>query len=129
MMGIIIQDQKVLLYERGIEPGLGLWDLPGGFVEHMEHPEDALRREIKEELGTDIDDIRYFGIYMDRYGDGTFSTLNIAYLCKLSESPDSNSNEIKYITYFPLDSLPGQYAFASIKRVLLDLQRHPNRAL
>jgi len=129
VMAVIMQDKRVLLYERGIEPGLGLWDLPGGFVEHMEHPEEALKREIREELGTEIHDVRYFGVYMDRYGDEIFSTLNIAYLCELSGIPKSNSNEINKIRYFPLDSLPEKYAFPSIKNVLAGLKHGSNHAL
>ena len=42
---------RVLLARRAVEPYLGLWDCPGGFLEEGEHPLDGLRRELEEETG------------------------------------------------------------------------------
>ena len=47
----LIEDQgRVLLVLRDIEPGRGLWGLPGGFVDWDEHPEVAMVRECREEM-------------------------------------------------------------------------------
>ncbi len=48
---LIMQDNMVLLVKRGIDPEKGTWDLPGGFVRPDEHPEQAVVRELAEELG------------------------------------------------------------------------------
>jgi ADP-ribose pyrophosphatase YjhB (NUDIX family) len=45
------EDEKILLVQRGEDPGKGLWGLPGGFVELGETVQDALTREILEETG------------------------------------------------------------------------------
>ena len=52
---LIERDGSVLLGRRRDDPGAGLWDLPGGFVEEFEHPLDALRRELREETGLEIE--------------------------------------------------------------------------
>ena len=48
---VLIQEGRVLLVKRGIEPGFGLWGLPGGFIEAGETPEEAVAREVLEETG------------------------------------------------------------------------------
>lgn len=45
---------RLLLCRRAIEPRLGYWTLPGGFMENGESAADAARREAKEEAGADI---------------------------------------------------------------------------
>jgi 8-oxo-dGTP diphosphatase len=52
--GIVLLDDRVLLAQRGKEPGKGMWTLPGGMVELGESLEEALRREILEELSMHI---------------------------------------------------------------------------
>ena len=48
---ILVRDGRVLLVKRNIEPGLGLWCLPGGFIEEDETVEQAVIREVREETG------------------------------------------------------------------------------
>ena len=52
---VIVRDGKALVTVRGIEPRRGKLDVPGGFLLNGEHPIDGLRREIKEELGIEIE--------------------------------------------------------------------------
>jgi ADP-ribose pyrophosphatase len=52
---VIVQDGKLVLVKRGVEPGKGKWSLPGGAVELGEGVRDAAVREAKEECGLDIE--------------------------------------------------------------------------
>ena len=53
--GVIFAGTSVLLARRGQEPAKGAWSLPGGAVELGEKLIDALRREIREEIGIEIE--------------------------------------------------------------------------
>jgi len=65
--GIIQKDDTILLVTRAKEPEKGKLDLPGGFVDHEETAEDALQREIREELNIDITDIQFLGSFPNQY--------------------------------------------------------------
>ena len=52
---IIVDDGKVFSTQRGYGEFQGGWEFPGGKIEANETPEDALVREIKEELDTEIE--------------------------------------------------------------------------
>ena len=52
---LILQEGKLLLVKRGVEPGKGKWSIPGGVVELGERVQDAIIREVKEECGLDIE--------------------------------------------------------------------------
>ncbi|MBU0991139.1 MAG: NUDIX domain-containing protein [Proteobacteria bacterium] len=45
------QEKRVLLVKRNVEPQIGFWCLPGGFIELGETPEASALRELKEETG------------------------------------------------------------------------------
>lgn len=51
---IILDGDDVLLIQRGAEPLAGYWSIPGGKVEFGETLEEALRREMREELGVEV---------------------------------------------------------------------------
>ena len=53
--GVIFDGASVLLAKRGQEPAKGTWSLPGGAVELGEKVLDALKREIREEIGIEIE--------------------------------------------------------------------------
>lgn len=52
---IIIRDGKLFATQRGYGEWKDWWEFPGGKIEHGELPEDALKREIREELATEIE--------------------------------------------------------------------------
>jgi 8-oxo-dGTP diphosphatase len=55
-VGAVVHDQvgRLLLVQRGREPALGSWALPGGRVEAGESPEQAVEREVLEETGLQV---------------------------------------------------------------------------
>jgi len=52
---------RVLLLQHRFRPGSG-WGIPGGFIQPREQPEDAIRRELREEIGLEITTARLAGI-------------------------------------------------------------------
>lgn len=67
---VISRNQEVLLGLRAREPWRDHWEVPSGFVDLGEHPADAARREVKEELGVDVALTAFLGIYLERLPDG-----------------------------------------------------------
>lgn len=62
---IVVDGERVLLIQRGHPPGERLWSIPGGRVELGETLLEALRREIQEECGLDVD-VGDIAIMLDR---------------------------------------------------------------
>ncbi len=60
---LALVDGKLALVKRGIEPALGRWAFPSGFVDRGESVEDAAAREFKEETGLDAKPGRLVGVY------------------------------------------------------------------
>ena len=54
--GAVITDNqgRVLLLKHRFRPGTG-WGMPGGFMQEGEQPEEALRRELREEVGLEVE--------------------------------------------------------------------------
>jgi len=67
---LVVKGGRLLLVKRGVEPYEGCWDIPGGFLEAGEHPEDGAVREVQEETGLKVRLRGFFGAYIDTYGQG-----------------------------------------------------------
>ena len=61
--GVVVNNGRVLLIRRGQQPLKGRWSLPGGLVEVGETLSEALRRELKEETGLDVEPVQILGIF------------------------------------------------------------------
>lgn len=113
---------RLLLARRGAEPHLGKWDLPGGFLEEGEHPLDALRRELREEAGVEIEPIELAAIEMDVYGsdDGAPWTLNLYWEARLLSGDPQPADDVSELRWFAPDELPadGEIAFENVARVV-----------
>jgi mutator protein MutT len=80
---IFDNENKLIMTKRAINPFKGYWDLPSGFVKKGENAEEALIRELKEELSVDIKIKEYFwsvtGSYP--YKDVTYVPLDFCFIC------------------------------------------------
>lgn len=80
---VILSQDKVLITRRPEDVSYpGYWEFPGGKIEPGESPEEALVREIREELGANIEVREIFNVVYHRYDWGP--VLILAYRCLLS---------------------------------------------
>jgi ADP-ribose pyrophosphatase YjhB (NUDIX family) len=121
-MVIIETPGGLVLGRRSIEPGYGLWCLPGGFVNEEEHPAEAAARECLEEIRAKVTIGSLLDVYHIVRGDGR-GMVGIAYLAGLEdgEAPSTGS-EMLEVGLFAPDNLP-ELAFASHRRAIADWAR------
>jgi ADP-ribose pyrophosphatase YjhB (NUDIX family) len=114
---VVEVDGGVVLGRRAIEPGYGLWCLPGGFVNDDEHPAEAAMRECMEEISAAVELTSLIGVYHVPKQDAP-SMVGIAYRAQLADGAQLRAGpEMLEVRVFPLDSLP-PLAFPSHRQVL-----------
>jgi len=79
---LIVREKKLLAAQRGYGDYAGWWEFPGGKIEPGETPEEALHREICEELDANIVIERYFDAA--EYDYPKFHLSMQCYLCRLA---------------------------------------------
>jgi len=119
----------VLLTRRGIEPYKGMWDLPGGFLNNGEHPEEGLTRELREELGTSPLGSRFLTVEIEEYprmdvAEEARFVLSLFYLCEIPEDAVlTPMDDVVDAAWFPLEELPDGIAFAANQRAFEAFRR------
>ncbi|MBI5876296.1 MAG: NUDIX domain-containing protein [Chloroflexi bacterium] len=110
--GVFIEDTgRVLLIRRGVNPGMDLWCLPSGFIEHDEAPEAAAVREAFEETGlhVELDELMGLHSYLDpARGNGIL----ILYRAHATGGTLSAGDDAKEAHYFAPSELPAADAIA-----------------
>lgn len=120
---VIIECQgKILFGLRKNDPGRGMLDLPGGFVDQGESGEEAALREVREETGIELPELRYLFSLPNRYHyrDLDYDTLDLIFLCPLTELPQMHAADDldKLLWIDRSDIVMEQIAFASLRQAV-----------
>jgi len=126
---IIVCAGEILFVVRAHEPGAGKLDLPGGFVDSDETVEQALARELHEELGLENVTARYMASFPNTYPyEGIdYQTVDLIYLVELAESPSLRpADDVAGVHWVKVAAVPfEQVAFGSIRQAVTHfLQMH-----
>ncbi|MBA2506044.1 MAG: NUDIX domain-containing protein [Thermoleophilaceae bacterium] len=122
VQGWVERDGEFLILKRAREPQKGRWDMPGGFVEPGEHPEETVRRELMEETALSVVVERLVGVYPSVYGDTGKKTLDFAYRCRVEGGEFALSDESRGSRWLALADFP-ELAFAAERAAYADLTR------
>ncbi len=110
---IILKDDKIFCTQRGYGEFIDKWEFPGGKIEPNESKEDALVREIKEELNADIIINQFLNTI--EYDYPNFHLIMHNYICHLKDNKFTlleheaakfvHLNELDNIDFLPADVL------------------------
>ncbi len=126
-IALILKDEDtVLMIRRARDPGKGMLDLPGGFVDPGERSEDAMIREVFEETNLKVSSYTvhprtYCNEYL--FGGVLYDTLDIIYICSVENWDDLKTNdpdegEPLLVSLDELD--PKEVGLASVRRFVID---------
>ena len=110
-----IYEDKVLLCKRAIEPRLGYWTVPAGFMELGESTEEAALRETMEEANARVELLSLYTLTSITH----VSQVQFIYLAKLPEPKFSTSSESLEVRLFSEEEIPwDELAFPTVKNAL-----------
>lgn len=85
--GVVVQENRVLLVQRGTEPLKGRWTIPGGLIDVGESLREAVIREVKEETGLVVEPVELIELLDRIHRDGErvrYHYVIADYLCRVT---------------------------------------------
>lgn len=115
---LVVANRRIVLVRRAVEPRLGYWALPAGYVEDRESPEEAARRETLEECGLHVELDEMLGIYTVVPPGPEPSLIALYYLAHAVGGTLMAGDDAAEARYFAPDELPTDFAFPRHQQVI-----------
>ena len=116
---VVLFGGRVLLVRRGIEPSVGKWVIPGGFVEKGETVEEAAIRETREETGLAVRLVSLLNVYSY---DGVGIVLVVFVAEPMTDRAPEPLDEVTEVSYFAIRDIPwDEIAFSSTHDALREI--------
>lgn len=115
---------EVLLIQRKHDPYAGMWALPGGFVNMDETVEDAIVRELEEETGLKMENLKQLYTFSEIGRDPRGRTVSVTFF-GITEKNDfvvKGGDDARYANWFPVSQLP-ELAFDHIGAVKMAVEK------
>jgi 8-oxo-dGTP diphosphatase len=113
-VGVVVDGSKVLLARRKsqVKQWDGKWEVPGGKVKFGESIEQAVGRELREELGIEVEAIEKLGEFFEnvwRLKEGQIHVVLIGYKCRIRSGKPRvrDRDSISQVKWFGLDEVEG----------------------
>lgn len=104
---VVFRGEDVLIVRRGKPPFMGRWSIPGGGLHYREALEDAVRREVREETGVEIDLIGLIDVFealpSDAQGDFSDHYLMIDYAAEWRSGEPAAGDDAAEAEFVPLE--------------------------
>jgi mutator protein MutT len=122
VIALIRNDEgKFLFTRRKHEPAAGKLDFPGGFVNLGERAEDAVTREVREELDLKLTKVTYYTSIPNRYlfGGIMYFTLDLVYICECDDFSGMSANDdISDFVFMDINDVdPEELGLESVKQL------------
>jgi len=106
---LILQDGELLLVRRAAQPGMGKWSIPGGLVELGETVHDAMVREVKEEVGFDVEAVKLTDVVdtinLDRNGQVQYHFVVVNFLARIVGGELKTATDILEARWAPVEEV------------------------
>lgn len=118
VLGIVQKEQKILLVKRERGDFVGLWAIPGGKVEECEHLDEAVKREMLEEVGLEMKFEKLLGISTEIMHDKNSTSLIYICLLKMNENDIIKNPEFEYKWFTKNEIIKSKNIIESDKRFI-----------
>lgn len=121
---IIVEEGRILLIRRGVEPAIGKWSIPGGSIELGETMEEAVRREVLEETGLVVEVGEFAGItdlIVRKDGEITFHYILINFFARTVSGEICAATDVTDCNWFPLAEIRDMDITLSVLKRLEEL--------
>ena len=97
---------KVLLIRRGVEPFKDMWAFPGGFMRMDETAEQCALRELVEETGLELTQMKQLGVFSDIDRDPRERVISVAFYALAKSSEVLGGDDAAIAQWFAIDDVP-----------------------
>ena len=121
VIGLVTNQDRVLLIQRAVDPEMGKWALPGGFMDAGEMPNTALQRELLEEINLPVEVGELITIFPMEGPAETRQGIVLAYrAAPVGDVPETFTceDDVQDAGWFTRNNLPTELAFVLTEKLL-----------